>query len=198
MCCKLQVVPTLDAFASQRCHQLPRFMTWDTEDRALAVNALVQQWDQVTWLFPPVPLILEVLRIVEEQQIEAVLICLGWKGTSWWPQLSELRKQVPIRLPPAARCCQYPRGSAQSLPKLDPLIAVHISARPSTLAPDVLDEEDHDFPSFHIRKGTKQNYCGGWRRFSEFCNKRMIEPMVAPMATIVKFIVQMFKANLKY
>ena len=63
---------------------------------------------------------------------------------------------------------------------------------------DVLDDEDHDFLSFHIRKGTKRNYCGGWRRFSEFCNKRMIEPMVAPAATIMKFIVHMFKANLKY
>ena len=71
VCRKLQVVPTLDAFTSQRCHQLPRFMTWDMEDRAVAVNALVQQWDQVTWLFPPVPLVLEVLWIVEEQQIEA-------------------------------------------------------------------------------------------------------------------------------
>ena len=109
-----------------------QFMTWDMEDKAIAVNALVCQWDQVTWLFPPVPLIPEVLQIVEEQQIEAVLICPDWKGTSWWPQLSELRKQVLIRLPPVARCCQYPRGSAQSLTKLDPLIAVHISARPST------------------------------------------------------------------
>ena len=63
---------------------------------------------------------------------------------------------------------------------------------------DVLDEEDRDFLSFHIRKGTKRNYGGRWHRFSEFCNKRMIEPVVAPAATIVKFIVHMFKANLKY
>ena len=104
-------------------------MTWDTEDKVIAVNALVQQWDQVTWLFPPVPLIPEVLRIVEEQQIEAVLICPGWKGSSWWPQLSILRKQDPVRLLPAARCCLYPRGRVQTLPKLDPLLAVHISAR---------------------------------------------------------------------
>ena len=53
---------------------------------------------------------------------------------------------------------------------------------------NVLDDEDCDFLSHHIRKGTKQNYCGGWRRFSKFCEDRMIEPMVAPPATIVKFI----------
>merc|ERR1712074_48895 len=45
VCRALGVVPTLDAFASQRCHQLSRFMSWDTEDRAIAVNALVRQWD---------------------------------------------------------------------------------------------------------------------------------------------------------
>ena len=128
VCRTLGVVPTLDAFASQRCHQLSRFMSWDTEDKAMAVNALVRQWDPVTWLFPPVPLIPEVLRIVEEQMIEAVLICPEWKGSKWWPQLSELIIQEPIRMPPASRCCKFPRGRVQSLPKLDPLIAVHISA----------------------------------------------------------------------
>ena len=96
-------------------------MSWAEEDKAIAVNVLVRQWDQVTWLFPPVPLIPEVLRIVEEQQIEAVLICLGWKGSSWWPQLSVLRKQDPVRLLPAARYCRYPRGRVQTLPTLYPL-----------------------------------------------------------------------------
>ena len=62
----------------------------------------------------------------------------------------------------------------------------------------MLDDEECKFLSHHIRKGTKQNYCGGWCRFSKFCEDRMIEPMVAPPATIVKFIRQLFKANLKY
>ena len=85
VCRKLQVAPTLDAFTSQRCHQVPRFMSWAEEDKAVAVNALVWKWDLVTWLFPPVPLIPEVLLIVEEQKIEAVLICPGWEGSMWWP-----------------------------------------------------------------------------------------------------------------
>ena len=68
----------------------------------------------------------------------------------------------------------------------------HLSSR------DVLDNKDRYFLCFHIRKGTQRNYGGGWCHFSEFCNKRMIEPVVAPAVTIVKFIVHMFKANLKY
>ena len=109
-------------------------MSWEKDDGVIAVNALMWQWDRVSWLFPQVPLIPEVIRIVEEQQIEVVLIWPGWKGSSWWPQLSVLRKQDLVRLLPVARCCQYPQGSAQSLPKLDPLLAVHISARPCSRA----------------------------------------------------------------
>ena len=87
----------------------------------IAVNALVRQWDRVSWLFPPVPLIPEAIRIVEEQQIEAVLVCPGWKGSSWWLQLSVLRKQDPVRVLSAARYCWYPMGHVQTLPTLYPL-----------------------------------------------------------------------------
>ena len=38
----------------------------------------------------------------------------------------------------------------------------------------------------------------GWRRFTEFCNDRMVEPTVASAAIVVKFIVALFKENLQY
>ena len=63
---------------------------------------------------------------------------------------------------------------------------------------DVLSQEDCDFLRFHIRARTEWNYAYGWRRFSEFCNNRMVEPTVASVAIVVKFIVAMFKENLKY
>ena len=63
---------------------------------------------------------------------------------------------------------------------------------------DMLSQEDHEFLRFHIRAGTVKNYEYGWRRFSEFCNVRMVEPMVASAVIVVKFIVAMFKENLQY
>ena len=57
ICHKLQVWPTLDAFASRGTHQIPRYMTWDQDPQAVAINALDYYCDPVTWLFPPVPLI---------------------------------------------------------------------------------------------------------------------------------------------
>merc|ERR1712074_471131 len=63
---------------------------------------------------------------------------------------------------------------------------------------DVLSQEDREFLRFHIRAGTERNYAYGWRRFTEFCNDRMVEPTVASTAIVVKFIVAMLKENLKY
>ena len=59
---------------------MPRYMTWDNDHTAVAVNALDYDWDLVTWLFPPYPLLSLVLERVQEQQIEAILICPGWEG----------------------------------------------------------------------------------------------------------------------
>ncbi len=59
----------------------------------MAINALDYYWDLVSWLFPPVPLIPLALEGVLEQQIMVILICPGWKGEIWWPQLIELRTE---------------------------------------------------------------------------------------------------------
>ena len=96
VCHKLSTYPTLDAFASRWCHLLPRYMTWEQDDKAVVMNALTQQWDRVNWMFSLVPLIATVLQIVPTQQIEAILICLGWTGVMWWPWLSNMRVQASV------------------------------------------------------------------------------------------------------
>ncbi len=130
ICHRLQVWPTLDAFASKGSHQIPKYMTWEQDSRATAINALNYYWDLVTWLFPPVPLIPLALEGVLEQQIVAILICPGWTGAMWWPQLVKLRKEMaPIRLPVAADCLKFPKGSTEEIPNLDPLYAFLISGK---------------------------------------------------------------------
>ena len=124
ICWRLQVWPTLDAFASKRAHQIPRYMTWEKDHRAVATNALDYYW------VPPVPLIPLVLERVQEQQIVVILICPEWTGAMWWPQLVELRTEMaPIQLPAAANCLRLPKGSTEELPNLDPLYAFHIRGK---------------------------------------------------------------------
>ena len=96
----------------------------------MAVNTLDYYLDPVTWLFPLVPLIPLALEGVLEQQIKVILICLGWTGAMWWPQLVELRTEMaPIHEPAVADCLKCPRGSMEELPNLDPLYAFLISGK---------------------------------------------------------------------
>ena len=114
----------LDAFTSSRSHQIPRYMIWEEDCKAMEINALDYYWDPVTWLFPPVPLIPLALERVLEQQIKEILICPGWTGAMWWPKLVELRTELAlICLPAAADCLRLPRESTEDLPNLDPLYA---------------------------------------------------------------------------
>ena len=97
ICHRLQVWPTLDAFASKGSHQIPRYMTWEKDPRAVAINALDYYWDPVTWLFPLVPLIPLALEEILELKIMVILICPGWTRAMWWPHLAALRtKTAPI------------------------------------------------------------------------------------------------------
>ena len=74
--------PALDTFASRGTHQMAKYMTWDIDPNAVATNALDYYWDPITWLFPSVPLIPLALERVLQQQIMAILICLGWTGAT--------------------------------------------------------------------------------------------------------------------
>ena len=60
----------------------------------MTINALDYYWDPVTRLFPLVPFIPLALEGVLEQQIKVILICPGWTGAMWWPQLVKLRTEM--------------------------------------------------------------------------------------------------------
>ena len=126
ICCLFHVKPRLDAFATNRTRLLPRYMSWEQDASAVGQNCLNYFWDPVTWLFPLVPLIPAVLQEVEEQQIEAILICPGWTWALWWPHLSKMLVR-PIRWLPASRLClSYPESTTPVAFSMDPLMAAHI------------------------------------------------------------------------
>ena len=124
--------PTLDAFASAESARLPRYMTWFPDSNAVAQDALLNDWDPISYLFPPVPLILKVLNRVKEQQIRAILICPWWPTAVWWTLVEEMLVVPPLRLPHFKEILLKAKG-APVLPYLEPLVAVHIlgSSSPS-------------------------------------------------------------------
>ena len=123
-----QVCPTLDAFASQDTARLPRYMSWFPDQNAVAQDALLHPWDEMTYLFPPVPMLSKVLKLVREQSIEAVSICPQWPSALWWPVVVGMLVAPPLPLP-HFRSILTSVKERKVQPYLDPLVAVHISGR---------------------------------------------------------------------
>ena len=117
-------------------------MTGEQDSRAIAINALDYYWDPETWLFPPLPLIPLVLEGVLEQQIEVILICPGWEGAMWWPQLvrNGSNPTASSGLP------QVSQGEYRGAPQLGSTVCFS-HQRESCLEsggndPDILDDDD--------------------------------------------------------
>ena len=157
---------------------MAKYMTWDIDPYAVATNTLDYYWDPITWLFPPVPLIPLALERVLQQQIMAILICLGWTGAMWWPQLVELRTEMaPIHLPAVADCLKFPKGSMEELPNFSHQWESHLESGNDN--PEVLHVEDLAFLLNHIRKGTRGTYKSGWCQFKTFCDGFGTDPQWA-------------------
>ena len=71
---------------------------------------------------------------------------------------------APIRLPAAADCLKFHKGSKEELPSLDPIYAFlqekHLESGGDN--PEVLNEQDRAFLVNHIRKGNKVTYKSRW------------------------------------
>ena len=120
-----QIWPTLDAFASKATTQMPRYMTWYPDQGAVARDALLQEWDPVTYLFPPVPLMLKVLQRVRDQGIRAVLVCPHWPTSMWWPLVLDMMVEPLLPLPYYHQALEMIDGS-RIQPYMEPLVAIHL------------------------------------------------------------------------
>ena len=93
--------PEVDMFATVSNSHLPRFMSPIPEPRALAVDALSQDWQgRSMYMFPPFPLLSKVIqKLRSTQAAEVVLIAPWWPSQSWFPHLLRLCVEHPLVLP---------------------------------------------------------------------------------------------------
>ena len=129
---RLHIWPTLDAFASSRSHQIPRYMTSEQDSRIMAINAQDYYWDPVTWLFPLVPLIFSSTGGSSRaaDQGDSDLSTLGGSNVVASVGLTKDRKgSNPSAMPVAVDCLRFPKNSREELFNLDPLYTFHISGK---------------------------------------------------------------------
>ena len=71
---------------------------------------------------------------------------------------------------------------------MDPLYAFHISVK-------VLEDADQAFLMNHIRKSTRKTYGTGWHQFRKFCKGYRVNPQMAQLPLIVKFIHYLYNSR---
>ena len=84
--------PEVDMFATRSNSHLHRFMSPVPEPRALAVDALSQDWQgRSMYMFPPFPLLNRVMqKLRSTQAAEVILVAPWWPSQPWFPHLLRL------------------------------------------------------------------------------------------------------------
>ena len=93
--------PEVDMFATVSHSHLPSFMSPIPEARALAVDALSQDWQgRSMYMFPLFPLLNKVIqKLRSTQAAEVILIAPWWLKQSWFPHLLRLCVEHPLSFP---------------------------------------------------------------------------------------------------
>ena len=123
-------MPEIDLFANRLNHKLPRYYSWKPDPGTEAVDALSNDWSQFYfYAFPPFNMIGSVLRKVEEERANGIIVVPMWPTQSWFSKFIKMCANAPRIL--------YRRGltivshcwrKEESLPSAR-LFAAHISAR---------------------------------------------------------------------
>ena len=84
--------PVVDRFATVHNTHLPQFMALVPEPRALAIDALSQDWQgRSMYMFPPFLLLNKVIQKFRNTQMgEVILIVPWWPSQPWFPHLLRL------------------------------------------------------------------------------------------------------------
>ena len=109
--------PSIDLFASRLCHQIPQYMAWKPDPHSLKTDAMSQTWSQaLPYAFPPFSLIMKVLRKVEEEKVERLmLITPTWHTQVWYPVLLQMSIMNPVLLPCHPNLLLSPTGGKHKL-----------------------------------------------------------------------------------
>ena len=114
--------PSIDLFATSLNKRLPNYMAPHADPRAVAVDALLQDWSNLdVYAFPPFAIVREVInKFRRSKNCRMTLIAPWWPQREWFPDLLKWLTEEPRRLPLRRDLLLQPLGRAlhQNLPML--------------------------------------------------------------------------------
>ncbi len=121
-------MPDIDLFASRINAQLACYVSWRPDPDAYFVDAFSESWGRFyPYVFPPFSVIGKVLRKVELEKVDIILVYPQWPSQLWYPRLVRLLRGHPIQIPGSALELPQDRGKFHPLLKTLHLRACRLS-----------------------------------------------------------------------
>lgn len=112
----------IDLFATRINTQLGKFVSWSPDPESIAVNSLLMSWaNNELYAFPPFSILSRVIRKVEADHAELVLIAPIWPTQPWYPRLLQLCVDYPRTLPGRMNLLRLPQKKQEVHPLLPKL-----------------------------------------------------------------------------
>ena len=104
-------IPHVDLFATRLNHHFQTFESPFPDELALTVDALSISWKGVIgYAYPPIVLIPKILQKIQEGGCKIILIAPFWTRQPWFPILTQLLVDYPVRLPEISDLISQPRS----------------------------------------------------------------------------------------
>lgn len=107
----------IDMFCSRLNFQIERYVSWEPNPLAYAVDAFTLNWKEYFgYMFPFFSVIPQVLQKIEEDQAKAVLIVPQWETQAWYSKLARLLVARPVILPKTLNIVKLPFSTEKQHP----------------------------------------------------------------------------------
>ena len=129
--CKRWGTPVVDLFASRLNAKLDTYFSWKPDPGATAVDAFTEDWSEHNfYAFPPFNMIGRVLRKVENDNAQGIIVVPYWPTQHWFSKFTRMCTQIPCILfsRDAQPTIKHPWREEQNLPTMR-LLAAPISAQ---------------------------------------------------------------------
>ena len=101
--------PGRDLFASRLNKKLAKYVSWQPEPDAYAVDAFSLSWsNDLMYIFAPFSMLTRVLAKLEADQGDAIVIVPLWTAQCWFPKILRLLREPPRMLPRGKRLLRLP------------------------------------------------------------------------------------------
>jgi len=94
------LTPDIDLFASRLNYKCEKYISYQPDPGAFAINAFHIPWERYSfYAFPPFCIIQKVLRKIQADKATGIIVVPHWPTQAWWPYLMRMLIAAPLILP---------------------------------------------------------------------------------------------------